>query len=32
MEPLQNLGNACRKGRSWCRDLLRREPKQCLGI
>src|ERR1700687_2227644 len=30
MKPLQNLGNACSKGRSWCRDLLHREPKQSL--
>ena len=28
MKSLQNLGNACSKGRSWSRDLLHRVPKQ----
>ena len=31
VQPLQNFGNARRKGLSWCRGHLHRGPKQSLG-
>jgi len=31
VQPLQHLGNASSKGRSWCCDPLHRAPKQSFG-